>query len=645
MRPLPRIKFIWGGAKVIRGRWYVGLFGFYDRVEGEPDSGLAISLRGLLAWGAAGAALGYVGLATAVHHVWQKNPYNRLTYVDAVLYPLRRPQIAEKKGQAFIAQGIDFFRQQKFHEAANLLRLGLARTPDDAEARKTLAQYYVLVNQRPLALRVLQEGLKDAYPGRAYLEPLFAAAEQAEDFAFVVDISGRYLPQLEKAGSEAARRWLVERRFSALSSLGRHAEALALAEGQGGSDAMMELRVIALLALQRGEDAAATLAKWREQPGANPAVIARLSVRTYRELGRFDDMTRSLQELRALAPADPAPSVFAVIQQAIAARDAAALTALEDYVFRFGGDVANLLLVAEPLGQINHVELLTRCIALAEERGYPLQRFRSLQVEALLHRGRWEEAVRVLATIPPSTGRDTVLAGLWRTWVERLVDVSRTPTDASQLALVDFLRQRPWPATIFKKTIDALNASGRRDAVRDVLALATRVFPASEWFKAEAEKVNALLAASSVAPGAAETVPVRSGVDVNDEAVFWNRLEDATLAAAWSDAAKLIHSARQARPAPAWLSRRDAELRAVHVEVAAHLRDRLAMTSSARLYLNGDPVRSQEMVDLARRVAASVDKELGVALNREVLRRVPDFEPAKVLQLELQPPQKDEPKG
>ena len=41
-----RIKLVWGAAKVIRGRWYFGLFGLYDRLEGEREGGLAISLRG-----------------------------------------------------------------------------------------------------------------------------------------------------------------------------------------------------------------------------------------------------------------------------------------------------------------------------------------------------------------------------------------------------------------------------------------------------------------------------------------------------------------------------------------------------------------------------------------------------------------------
>jgi hypothetical protein len=49
--PEKRIKFIWGASKVIRGRWYVGLVGLYDRHKGVRENGIAISVRGLLAWG------------------------------------------------------------------------------------------------------------------------------------------------------------------------------------------------------------------------------------------------------------------------------------------------------------------------------------------------------------------------------------------------------------------------------------------------------------------------------------------------------------------------------------------------------------------------------------------------------------------
>ena len=100
-----RVKFVWGAAKVIRGRWYLGLVGLYNRREGEWEDGLAISVRGALLWGIVMAGIGWVALATAGFWIWQRNPYAQQTYTDALLYPLRRAEIAEKRGQASIAQG------------------------------------------------------------------------------------------------------------------------------------------------------------------------------------------------------------------------------------------------------------------------------------------------------------------------------------------------------------------------------------------------------------------------------------------------------------------------------------------------------------------------------------------------------------
>ncbi|MES2692427.1 MAG: hypothetical protein V4773_03065, partial [Verrucomicrobiota bacterium] len=263
VRARPRIKFIWGASRVIQGRWYVGLFGFYVRVEGVPDSGLAISVRGLLCWMAVFAMVGYVTLASVLFKViWLKNPYNRLTYTDALLYPLRRDEIAQKRGQAYLAKGMEFFQQQKFHDAATLLKLGLERFPEDVNARIMLAQYYQMANQRPLTIRTLREGLTDAYPGRRYVETLFVAAEQGEDYKLIVEVTARYLPQLRGSESAVEARWMIERRFAALTAIGRHEEALALAETEQKGDTAMEGRIVSLLALRRIPEAIKVVEEW-----------------------------------------------------------------------------------------------------------------------------------------------------------------------------------------------------------------------------------------------------------------------------------------------------------------------------------------------------------------------------------------------
>lgn len=629
MRPAPRIKFIWGAGKVIRGRWYAGLFGFYDRVEGEPDSGLAISLRGVLAWGAMAAVLAYVALASVLYWgFWDKNPYNRLTYADALLYPLRRPQIAEKKGQAFIAQGQAMFLEKKYHDAANLLRLGLARYPHDTHARKTLAQYYLMANQRPVALRVLQDGLTDVYPEREYMQSLFAVAEQAEDYALVLATTERYAA----IAPEAERRWLMERRFAALSNLGRHEEALALAEKAGDAEQAQEAKVVALLGLGRIDEAWRVLEAWKRRPGATKAVAVRLAVRAAREGKRFDDMSAALAELRELVPGEAAPLIFGVVQWAMAERMTEARAALDDYLFRYAGQPIGVMLVAEPLAQIGAVELLQVCVNTAKEQGYPLQRLQSLLVESLALRGEWDAARRELSTIAPTPGREAALAQAWHDWMERVIEAGKTPTEASQLALLEIMRQRPWPVQLFKKTVEALRVAGRIDAARETVALAARTFPASPWAQAELKRLGEL-ADARVGP---ETRGPSGSAAELDEEIFWARLEKAVAEKRWTEAQQRIQQAWSARPVPAWLATREAALRLVQVRVSQGVGDGTAMLAAARNYLNGDAKRSQQILEAAREFADDGDQTAALSLAREVARRAPDFTPAKKLVNELE---------
>lgn len=638
MRPLPRIKFIWGAGRVIRGRWYLGLFGFYDRVEGEPDSGLAISLRGTLVWGAALGALAYVGAATALHAVWARNPYNELTRADALLYPFRRGVIAEKKGRAFIAEGQAYFLEKKFQDAASLLRHGLARLPADPEARITLAQIHTLANQRSLALAVLEEGLQAmAYPGRRYLEALVAAAAAADDHARIVDVAARFLAPGAPAGAEGDGRWFRERKFAALLALGRHEEALALGRGTGMTPLGVEQQVLALLELKRADEALAVLNDAAAVAADEPALVARLKVRIWREAGRRAEMDAALAELRALGPADPAPLVYAVVQRLLAGQTAAAEASLEDFIFRFGGSAQHLVLLAEPLAELNAESLLVRIIAAARERGQPLARLQSLLLQVQAMRGDWGAAARTLAgiAVPP---REPLAATLWREWMERLIEAGRTPSDAAHLALVDFLRTRPWPVAVFRQTVTALKSGGQEAAVRDVIGLAARIFPASAWVRDEAARLAEARAEAQLDPALARRRAVLDPAAL-EESALWAQVERMQAQRDWGQLDEWIRAAMSARPTPGWLTRRDPDLRLVQIGVALGLQDKPALITAARVYLNGDEHRAQHVLVLAEQAAAEGATDLARTLLREINRRTPEFAEAAALLRRLPGPE------
>lgn len=628
-----RIKLLWGASRVIRGRWYFGLFGFYDRLEGRREDGFAISVRGVLLWGGALLVAAYLAATAALWFFWQRNPYCLLNYGDAVFYPVRRAGVAEKQGQAFIAEGQELLKAQQWGDGARLLRQGLTLYPGDLRARQALAKFYVLANQRPQAMALLSEGLPPGYPGRAYLRGFFDLAEQGDDHDVVAATAERYLPRLAGPGWAVERRWLTERKFQALLAAQRTEEALALALAEEPGEMAAEHRVLALVELGRAGEAAAFLETWRTRPGADAQMVRRLQVRVGREAGRPEDMERALEEMRAASPTDPRQAVYGVVQRAMAGREKAAEAALGDYLFRFGSTAENVRLAAEPLAEIGQRALFERCVAAAREQGFGLQVLRVLQVQLHVQRAEWAEAAAGLAQMKPAAGR-TVAAGeqFWLEWMGRLVAAAvATTAETAAGALVEFLRGRPWPMKVYRTSVEALRRAGRVETARDVIAMAEGVYPASRWVlrqKAETAREPAV---------EKPAVPPVTAARVTSERVFFARLDELLAERRWVEAESSIRDLRSARPAAVWLEKREGDLRWAEVRLNQGLGERPMMLASARLFLSGSAERSQRLLELAREFYAAGDDAGARSLVQAVLQRTPDFGPAQRLLAEWKP--------
>ena len=627
------IKLVWGGPEVIEGRWYLRLAGFYGRTEGAHDDGLAINVRGLLPWLVGVALAVWLLGAAALSWSWQRNPYSLLTYSDALFFPLRHAEIRDKTGQALIARGTDALRETKWSDAIACLRQGLALHPHEWRVRRILAQLYVATNQPAMALQQLQEGLANHFPGQDYLSGLFAVAEQGEDYEVVVQTAERYLPMLQGDTTRLDRHWLLAQEFDALMGARRFDDALARAEAAEPGDMSREQRVLALLELHRPAEALRVLAEWRAQPGADLTAVARLSVRAFREAGNFDEMERALEELRALAPADPRALVYAIVQQALAGRDTAAMAALKNYLFRFGSSAQNLQLVAEPLTEIANLPLLECITAAASERGYMPQPFQLLLVQTHVQRGDWDAAARALAEMQPVAGSAATPEKLWCDWMRRLLDAVLAPGDMASLNLTDFLRSRLWSFHVFQTTVEALRRAKHLETARDVLGLARANFPASAWVKMQGAEVAQEIAARP--PASAGAIAAKSNLPA--EGLYFERLNEALSGEQWTAAGQLIRDARNMQPAPDWLNSRDGELRLAEMRVAQALGERSRMLVAAALYLNGDAERSRQALDFARTFYAKGDRESAIAIMNEVMRRSPDDAAARKLMFEWRP--------
>ncbi len=616
-----RVKFVWGASQVIRGRWHLGLFGFYERQHGRPDSGLAISVRGLLVGGAALALAGYLAAAAALFWIWQRNGFSELRFADALFYPMRRSEVSAAKGRAFLARGKALFDAGKYVDAANLLRYGLARHPRDFVARRQLAQFYLMANRRPAALTLLAEGLGPAYPGRPYLELYFEIAAQGEDYARVAAVCTRYAGM---APSETERRWLADRHFTALLDGGQPAAALTFAVSEGETARARHHRAQALLALQRIPEALEILDAWEEQAGPERAALLRLRVRALGQAGRIEEMSEAITELHRLAPAEPDALAYGVAQLAEAQRDDLALRALDDYLFRFGGSPANIFLVAELLAGVGHEALLQRCVTAAMDRGYPISRFQLQLAQFHLQQGEWGAAATLLEQIVLPPDRNAAAAQAWRGWAQRLIAAATTQGDAAQLPLVELLRARPWPLRIIRQSLEAMMREERLDTAREIAAVGRRAYPDNAWLQAKEVELAELIAARPADPPTAHTAAAVPG-----EMAFFSELEQAIDANHWDDVERAIRNVRAHRPPPEWLGRRDADLWFVLMRSSQARGDRVALMAAARMNLLGGPNRAGGLLELSRNFDAAGDRDSGLLLVNAILQRFPDYAPAK----------------
>lgn len=629
---MARIKYIWGSSKAIQGRWYLGLIGRYSRGKGKQADAWAVSVRGLLLWLIPVVAIVWSVLAWAGYSVVRGNPHNLLTFSDVWLLPARANTVKAKLGQAAIAEGMECARQGRWDEAAALLTTGLRRYPGDRQARLTLAEYALRNNQVPWARRTLADGFTGEYPGRAYLEAWFKVALHAEGFDDIAGICARYLPELERGGFLIEFQWLLDRQWNSLIEAGRHADALVVLKELRPSNFREERRAATLLALQRGEEAAAVLREWRQLPYADLTAVARLEARMLREAGKLDEMEVSLAEVRSRAADDAASWAFTLLQRSLAGRGTAAALALEEIFRRFGGDSASLQLAADAVTEAGAAVLLERCVVLARERKLSEGlRWQRQLVGVHLKRGEWEQASEALQQLPAAPEEEAA-DRIWREWVRHLLGATRSAAESAQLALLDFCQEQSLSVTRLSETADALLRARRFETAQKVVERGLETFPANPRLTALVREVRLHVLANTpaVSPGPediAEQARTRQG--------FERQFENLVTAQQWAEASRYLSQVQEVQPD--WMQRDDSSLRLAQIRVALAQQDSNRLKSAGQMLLTGDQARAEKALGLVRDLMRTGRSAEALALLEELARRHADHPEVRALQMALKP--------
>lgn len=625
------MKIVWGNPAGVVEQWWFGLWGFHRRDTQRGRVDLILSGRGLLLWLAGALVAAYVGAATIWYNVQTSRRYSFVTYTDALLLPLRRAEIREAQGRALIEEGLEDLDNKRWSDAAMKLRSGLERAPHHWRARLALAQFNVMINQRAKGLQLLGEDLAYGYPGREYLGYFFKLCGTGEDYELIIKVCDRF-----QTAAQADRSWLLQSRLQALLDSGRAAEVLKLTASEDGTagDVQREARVLGLIQLNRGPEAARILAEWRRRPDARPGQVLPLEVRVARLTGRWDDMARAQAELQRLAPNEPKNYLGSVIENLAAGREAEAERALQDYFFRFGSSPQNLLLMATELMKTRSLPLLRLCVEEAAAHGFADLRFRFLLAQRQMELGDLTGARATLAALEPMLPQASLADTSIYQWLRGTVAAALLPDAGLQSGIAEQFRGRMMPASLYRQTAETLLAAGRTETAARILDYAKITYPDNAVLGGLRERAAALLEAERKRAVAA--VPAAAPAKAINANEFFGQLEAAAHRDRWSEAGQRVRDLRLAQPD--WLPSRETDVMEWEMRIAARTSDLPALIGTARLFLNGDARRADRALRLAVELRGEGTRDMAATLLREVLARSPGFKPALKLKAAWQPP-------
>lgn len=636
MITLSRIKLQWAAGATTPGDWYLGLFGRYNRPGGR-GRGLAISLRGVLLWCLAACVAGYFAVAGYVFHRLEQKPYNFVRYGDLLLYPLRHKEIDELRGQAMIAMGFDDLKRNNWQQGVMKLRIGLDKYPRDLKARLEVARFFIAAKIRNKAQETLLAGLAQGYPGRSYLESAISVVGAGEDYELVISICDQALALATDATPPADRRWLVEQKIRALLAEQRSDDALAYLEAVTSaldSPALGELRALALLQSKRIEEAVTFIEAWCLRAPEDSQAL-RLQARVYREAKRTADMNKVLDSLRAQNPAEPRIRAYGIVQNLLAGEDQRGRELIEDYIFRFGGTPANLILLAEPLAEAKRPVELAIVLAAAAERGVIDIKLDTARLQVAMNERNWVEARQLIEGLRAQLKNDTTgRAGLLE-FYGNLVAAAADPADGAQTTLTNYIALRQLPMSMYRQCIVMLRQAGRPQTAREVVRLAQGVFPANRFLLTARDELEAELQTARAAAEAARP-DKQMAADFGTPERFYAALDRLVASEGGGPALLLLRELRKA--APAWIAGEGEPLARRELDLYAQGSDVVELQAAARRYVNDDKVRLANAILVATRLHdADRFADARIVLD-EILRRVPSHPPAVALKAKWFPP-------
>lgn len=638
-------------------------------MEDETTAGHVLTVwldaRAALKIGAVTMVTLWLGLAGGLWLWLARDPFNRVGYADLAC-PWRWSDIRDRRGQGYLAAGLDALHRGRINDALLKLTQGFSRHPDAAAARLTAARFYASAGYYAGVREVMMPQFARSRPSSEFIRFLVEAAAANDDHATMLVVCDRVLADATQTSDE--RGWLGEKKAAALLALNQPQAALrALDEaGRGHSLVWRRLHVMALCDAGRAVEAVAEIRIW---PQADLPEGFRLQVLadTNRRAGRFAEMAAALEELERLHPTEPVVWVNAISQYTQAGWRDAAGKALEDGLRCIDAEPAKVEQLRAAAVAAGDAALVSRCVENARELGrstvvplldLAITQLRSGDAAAAertfglclaeqrhrsLHRGVLSDLAadlnpRLRGT-PLGADETEELPAQTQDWLRTLLLTLADPEDARAVPLIGVLEQGHFTRATYACSAEVLARARRWPALAEVMRLGLARFPGSteltRWSGQAAREIAAMELPAPVVLAAEPEGPDFARMGQGD---FFNLLDLATTQRDWMQADRLIARVRRARPS--WLDEAESELawREVCCALEEGEIERAALRMSFRL--RDCRAEAGRGLELVREFRDRKKNDWARLLATRLVDAVPDFPAARNLLDELEAAEK-----
>jgi hypothetical protein len=325
---------------------------------------------------------GWIAGTAAVRLVAWKRGVVGVSYFD-LLVPSRWPDYRASLSRHHWTQAQKAHNEGRTREVFPLLHAVLREDPENLEARRLMAVYYIRAGYFKFAVDCLERGFPAAATDLDYLKLIFGVLEEQQDDEHALALCARFLPAAPT--QSLTELYLALQAATAHFHRGRYDQAEALVADWG---------------LERSVEGQLLLARCDWERGLADAAIERLEREVFRFAGR-DELERELlrfkrekgdggewrrqAHLRVLAlPDGPGPRVD-WIASLLSTRDADARLEIERFLADFSRDAGALVLLAGLACDYADPALAARVRDAARLARFPANAFALAEVQAAIN--------------------------------------------------------------------------------------------------------------------------------------------------------------------------------------------------------------------------------------------------------------------